>query len=36
VKYPIRFTFGVQEQTFPNLTQGRTQEVRPYVSISLF
>jgi len=26
----------VQEQTFPNLTQGRTQEVRPYVSISLF
>lgn len=36
IKYPIRFSVGVEEETFPNLTQGRTQEVRPYVSITLF
>jgi len=36
IKYPVRISVGVEEQTFPNLTQGRTQEVRPYVSITLF
>lgn len=36
IKYPIRISVGLEEQTFPNLTQGRTQEVRPYVSITLF
>ena len=35
-KYPIRFSGGIQEQTFPSLTQGRSQEFRPYVSITLF
>lgn len=36
IKYPIRISAGVEEQMFPNLTQGRTQEVRPYVSITIF
>ncbi len=36
LKYPIRFSAGVQEETFPNFTGGRNQEFRPYVSINLF
>ncbi len=37
VRYPIRFSAGVQEETFPNYTGiGRNQEFRPYVSINLF
>jgi hypothetical protein len=36
LKYPIRFTGGVQEETFPNFTQGSGQHVRAYVSITLF
>ncbi len=37
VKYPIRFSAGVQEETFPNYAgPGRNQEFRPYVSINLF
>lgn len=36
LKYPIRISAGVQEQTFLNFTQGRNQEFRPYVSITLF
>ena len=36
LKYPIRFSAGVQEETFFNFTQGRNQVFRPYVSINLF
>jgi tetratricopeptide (TPR) repeat protein len=36
LKYPIRFSAGVQEETFPNFTGGKSQEFRPYVSINLF
>ncbi|MGC2636797.1 MAG: tetratricopeptide repeat protein [Acidobacteriaceae bacterium] len=36
LKYPIRFTGGVQEETFPNFTQGSGQHVRAYLSITLF
>jgi tetratricopeptide (TPR) repeat protein len=37
VRYPIRFSAGVQEETFPNFTgAGRNQEFRPYVSINIF
>ena len=37
VRYPVRFSAGVQEETFPNYTgAGRNQEFRPYVSINIF
>ena len=37
LKYPIRFSAGIQEETFPNFTgAGKSQEFRPYVSINLF
>lgn len=36
LKYPIRITAGVQEETFPNFTGGKNQVFRPYVSINLF
>jgi tetratricopeptide (TPR) repeat protein len=36
VKYPIRFSAGVQEETFPSFTGGKNQVFRPYVSINLF
>jgi tetratricopeptide (TPR) repeat protein len=36
VKYPIRFSGGIQQQTFTNFTHGSNQEFRPYVSITLF
>lgn len=36
LKYPIRFSAGVQTQTFLNFTGGSNNEVRPYVSITLF
>ena len=36
LRYPIRFSAGIQEQTFPNFTQGSDQQFRPYVSITLF
>lgn len=36
LKYPIRFSAGVQTQTFLNFTGGNGEEVRPYVSITLF
>lgn len=36
LKYPIRFSAGLQEETFPNFTQGANQQFRPYVSITLF
>ena len=36
LEYPIRFSAGVQEETFPNFTGGHNQQLRPYVQISLF
>jgi tetratricopeptide (TPR) repeat protein len=36
LKYPIRFSAGIQEETFLNFTHGQNQQFRPYVSITLF
>lgn len=34
--YPIRFSAGIQQQTFFNFPNGSNQQFRPYVSITLF
>jgi hypothetical protein len=36
LQYPIRFSAGMQEETFFNFTGGQDQQFRPYVRISLF
>jgi hypothetical protein len=36
LQYPIRFSAGIQEETFFNFTGGQDQQFRPYVRISLF
>ncbi len=36
LQYPIRFSAGIQEETFFNFTGGRNQQFRPYVQINLF
>ena len=36
LEYPIRFSAGVQQETFFNFTAGHNQQLRPYVRISLF
>jgi hypothetical protein len=36
LQYPIRFSAGIQQETFFNFTGGKNQEFRPYVRISLF
>jgi hypothetical protein len=36
LKYPIRFSAGVQQETFMNFTHGQNEQFRPYVSITLF
>ncbi|HEY1902278.1 MAG TPA: tetratricopeptide repeat protein [Terracidiphilus sp.] len=36
LEYPIRFSAGMQEETFFNFTGGQNQQFRPYVRISLF
>lgn len=36
LEYPIRFSAGLQEETFFNFTGGHNQQYRPYVSLSLF
>jgi hypothetical protein len=36
LQYPIRFSAGIQEETFFNFTGGQNQQLRPYVRISLF
>lgn len=36
LKYPLRFSAGVQEETFPNFTSGKTTQLKPYISITLF
>jgi tetratricopeptide (TPR) repeat protein len=34
--YPLRFSAGVQEETFFNFTGGHNQQLRPYFSITIF
>jgi tetratricopeptide (TPR) repeat protein len=36
LKYPIRFSVGLQEETFPNFSSGSNQQFKPYFSINLF
>jgi predicted Zn-dependent protease len=36
LQYPIRFSAGVQDETFFNFKGGQNQQFRPYVQISLF
>lgn len=36
LKYPIRFSAGMQEQSFFNFAGGQNQQFRPYLSISIF
>ena len=36
LKYPVRISVGLQEETFFNFTRGQNQQLRPYVSITLF
>jgi len=36
LRYPIRFTLGVQQEDFFNFNGGNNQHFRPYVSLSLF
>jgi tetratricopeptide (TPR) repeat protein len=36
LEYPIRFSAGLQEETFFNFTGGQNQQLRPYIRISLF
>jgi hypothetical protein len=36
LQYPIRFSAGLQEETFFNFTGGPNTQFRPYVRISLF
>lgn len=36
LRYPIRFSAGVQEETFPNFSAGKSTQFKPYVSITLF
>jgi tetratricopeptide (TPR) repeat protein len=36
LQYPIRFSAGMQQETFFNFTGGQNGQLRPYVSINLF
>jgi hypothetical protein len=36
LQYPIRFSAGMQQETFFNFTGGQNRQLRPYLSISLF
>jgi hypothetical protein len=36
LEYPIRFSAGIQEESFFNFSGGHNQQFRPYVRISLF
>jgi len=36
LKYPIRFSAGVQQETFMNFTGPHSEQFRPYVEISVF
>jgi hypothetical protein len=34
--YPIRFSAGLQQESFFNFTGGKNQQFRPFIRISLF
>jgi hypothetical protein len=36
LQYPIRFSAGMQQETFYNFPGSQSQQLRPYVQISLF
>lgn len=36
LQYPIRFSAGLQQETFFNFTTGQNRQLRPYVSLTLF
>jgi len=36
LRYPIRFSAGMQQETFYNFPGSQSQQMRPYVQISLF
>ncbi len=36
LRYPIRFSAGMQQEDFYNFTGGHNQQFRPYVSITIF
>jgi tetratricopeptide (TPR) repeat protein len=36
LKYPIRFSAGMQQETFFNFTGGQNQQFRPYLRVTLF
>lgn len=36
LRYPIRFSAGIQQESFFNFTGGNSQQFRPFVRISLF
>jgi tetratricopeptide (TPR) repeat protein len=36
LRYPIRFSAGMQQETFFNFTGGQNQQFRPYLRITLF
>ena len=36
LQYPIRFSVGMQQETFSNFTGRANEQFRPYFSISLF
>jgi tetratricopeptide (TPR) repeat protein len=36
LQYPIRFSGGVQTETFFNFPSGNTQQIRPFIQVSIF
>lgn len=36
LEYPIRFSVGIQQETFMNFNGGHSQQFRPYVQVSIF
>jgi tetratricopeptide (TPR) repeat protein len=36
LKYPIRFSAGIQQETFMNFNAAHNEQVRPYIEISVF
>jgi tetratricopeptide (TPR) repeat protein len=36
LRYPVRFSFGLQQESFFNFTGGNSQQFRPFIQLSLF
>jgi tetratricopeptide (TPR) repeat protein len=36
LRYPIRFSAGMQQESFYNFTGGKNQQLRPFIAINLF